>query len=298
MASGTTSHETLVIVLSTVLGIFGLALIGFAFLWALRNRRRHRLFNRGLTPIGDDEIETWKVSRAEKEEEAGAGSRYTTSMPPHHQHASKDSTSSAKIQYQSQKGGGAGSNRPSTDAALSTRSYMMGQQQHHSFSLDLPRAPEPAVFARAPNARTGLTDETVPGDAPFVAVVGSSSTVKRQPSRLHKKLPPSNTHSPKNLSRASSRTRAARSNSHPEYYWNNSNSNGGSNGSSVNSSSFHEPGEGHGHNHNQHAHARIYSSSSIPPQISADEKDVYVGLSAPPSRRGTMASEVIGQAIG
>ncbi|KAI0098661.1 hypothetical protein GGR51DRAFT_428565 [Nemania sp. FL0031] len=241
--NGTVSHDTLVIVLSTVFGIIGVVLIALVGLWFLRHRRRHRLFNRGLTPIGDDEIETWKVSRRE-EKEAEA---YRTQPG----HASKDSTSSAKIQYQK------GLNRPSTDAALSTRSFI-----NNSFSIDLPRAPEPAAFARAPNARTGLTDETVPGDDPFVPVL------KRQPSRLQK-LPPN---TPKNPSRASSRTRAARSNSQPE------------------------SGHGSAESSPRGGHSRIYSSSSIPPKISSSsEKEMLAGLSPPPSRR---RNDVIGQALG
>ncbi|KAI0867999.1 hypothetical protein GGS24DRAFT_507237 [Hypoxylon argillaceum] len=248
--NGTADHDTLVIVLSTVFSIIGVVLIVLLGHWYLRNRRRHVLFNRGLTPIGDDEIETWKVNRRE-EKEAEA---YRTAPS----HVSKDSTSSAKIQYQR------GVNRPSTDAALSTRSFI-----NNSFSIDLPRAPEPAAFARAPNARTGLTDETVPGDDPFVPVL------KRQPSRLQK-LPPN---TPKNLSRASSRTRLARSNSHPENWF-------GSTDSSPTGKDANARG----------GHSRIYSSSSIPPKMSSSsEKEVYGGLSPPPSRR---QQDVIGQALG
>ncbi|KAJ8123389.1 hypothetical protein ONZ43_g652 [Nemania bipapillata] len=248
--NGTSGHDTLVIVLSTVFGIIGVVLIALVGFWFLRNRRRHRLFNRGLTPIGDDEIETWKVNRREEKE--------SEAYRP--LHVSKDSTSSAKIQYQK------GVNRPSTDAALSTRSFI-----NNSFSIDLPRAPEPAAFARAPNARTGLTDETVPGDDPFVPVL------KRQPSRLQK-LPPN---TPKNLSRANSRTRLARSNSHPENWFSNS-----TDSSPTGSKESKTRG----------GHSRIYSSSSIPPKISSSsDKEIYGGLSPPPSRR---QDTVIGQALG
>ncbi|KAI1112836.1 hypothetical protein F5Y14DRAFT_244431 [Nemania sp. NC0429] len=254
--NGTVGHDTLVIVLSTVFGVIGVLLIVLGGLWFLRNRRRHRLFNRGLTPIDDDEIETWKVSRADDEKE-------TEQYRPQRSHASKDSTSSAKIQYQK------GMSRPSTDAAVSTRSFV-----NHSFSIDLPRAPEPAAFARAPNARTGLTDETVPGDEPFVP------QLKRQPSRLQK-LPPS---TPKNLSRANSRTRIVRSNSHPEN-WNNSSADSSPTGSKERS------GSGSGS-----THSRIYSSSFVPPPItsSASDKEMYLGLSPPPSRR----QNPIGHALG
>ncbi|KAI1425477.1 hypothetical protein F5Y12DRAFT_367946 [Xylaria sp. FL1777] len=248
--TGISSHEKLVIVLSTVLGFIGVGLIVTAALWYLRSRRRHKLFNRGLTPIGDDEIATWKVSRAEEKETEA----YTTRPS----HVSKDSTSSARIQYQNQKG----ASRPSTDAVgISPRSFIS-----NGFSMDLPRAPEAAAaFARAPNARTGLTDETVPGDEPFVP------QLKRQPSRLQKMHP---------ISRSSSRTRTVRSQSHPENWQ-----------SSTDSS----PTGSRDGNPRAAGHSRIYSSSSIPPRIStAADKEMFGGLSPPPSRRG----EVIGQALG
>jgi FtsZ-interacting cell division protein ZipA len=247
---GESSHDTLVIVLSTVFGIIGIVLIALLGLWCLRSRRKHILFNRGLTPIGDDEIATWKVSRAEEKEVERYRARPS--------HASKDSTNSARIQYQ--KG-----SRPSTDAVISPRSFI-----NNSYSLDLPRVPEPAAFARAPNARTGLTDETVPGDDPFVP------PLRRQPSRLQK-LPPN---TPKTLSRANSRTRASRSNSHPE---------------SVQSSADSSPTGSRDATHPRSTHARIYSSSSVPPQIFPSGYDeTYTGLSPPPSRR----QDIIGQAIG
>ncbi|KAI0442990.1 hypothetical protein F4803DRAFT_340571 [Xylaria telfairii] len=248
--NGTTDHDRLVIVLSTVLGAVGVVLIALAVFWFLRSRRRHRLFNRGLTPIGDDEIATWKVTRPhEKDSET---ERYTN-------HGSKDSTSSARIQYQK---GGAG--RPSTDVAATPRSFIQ-----NSFSLDLPRAPEAAAFARAPNARTGLTDETVPGDDPFVP------QLKRQPSRLQK-LPPN---TPKNLSRANSRTRTARSQSHPEN-WQSSADSSPTGAKDANS---------------RNGHSRLYSSSSIPPKMSSEDKELLAGLSAPPTPR---RYDMIGQALG
>jgi len=268
-ASDVTDHTKLIIVLSTVFGILGVVIIGILGHWFLRRLRRPSLFNRGLTPIGDDEIETWKGSRREeKETEAGYNSNATTRTG----HTSKDSTNSAKIQYQKPS-----ANRPSTDAVISPRSFI-GGGSYNSYSLDLPRAPEPAAFARAPNARSGLTDEMIPGDDPFV------QPLRRQASRLQK-IPPG---TPKSLSRGNSRTRASRSYSQPESVQSSSadSSPTGSRGAIVNSS--------------RNGHSRIYSSSSVPPQIAHTHThdDAYnTGLSPPPSRR-QHDQAVIGQALG
>lgn len=249
--NGTSGHDTLVIVLSIVFGIVGIVLITSLGLWY---RRRRMLFNRGITPIGDDEIATWKVSRAaEKEEE-----RYTTRPS----HVSRDSTGSAKIQYQKRS-------RPSTDAVVTPRSFI-----NNSLSMDLPRVPEPAAFARAPNARSGLTDETVPGDDPFVP------PLRRQPSRLQK-LPPN---TPKTVSRATSRTRGSRSNSTKSHYEN------------WQSSSTESSPTGSDDANQRSGHSRVYSSAAVPPRLSSSgDNEAYTGLSPPPSRR---QYDAVGQAIG
>ncbi|KAJ2978761.1 hypothetical protein NUW58_g7393 [Xylaria curta] len=111
--------------------------------------------------------------------------------------------------------------------------------------------------------------KTVPGDAPFVPLL-------KTPAPPASRSYPPNT--PKNLSRASSRTRATRSQSHPEN-WN----------SSADSSPT-----GPKDARSRGAHSRIYSSSSIPPQIgSSEDKEMMAGLSPPPRRH-----DAIGQAIG
>ncbi|GAP82983.1 hypothetical protein SAMD00023353_0105220 [Rosellinia necatrix] len=264
--SGALNHDTLVTVLSTVFAIVGVVLIAVVGIWFLQSRRRRRIFNRGLTPIGDEEIATWKVGRSDdKETEAYGGARPS--------HASKESTSSARIQYQ-KSGGGSGGARPSTDTAMAPRSFINGG----GFSMDLPRAPEAAAFARAPNARTGLTDEAIPGDDPFVP------PLKRQPSRLTK-LPPGLSRNP---SRSNSRARIARSQSHSEHWHRSAES---SPSGSRATSSYGVGGGGGG------GHSRIYSSSSIPPQLPGGDRDAYVGLSPPPSRR-QQQQEIIGQALG
>ncbi|KAI1825490.1 hypothetical protein F4861DRAFT_191989 [Xylaria intraflava] len=244
-------HDKLVIILTIIFGIVGISLIVFGALQCRRIQRRRGLFNRGLTPIGDDEIATWKVSRADQK---------TGGYPERPGHSSKDSTSSAKIQYQ--KGG----SRPSVDVAMSPRSFISGSN-NHGFSIDLPRVPEAAAFARAPNARAGLTDETIPGADPFVA------PLKRQPSRLQKSVPST----PKTLSRGNSRTRGSRSNSQPERW-----------ASSAESSPVGS------RDSTTRAHSRMYSFSSVPMHnYPGYDKEICTELSPPPSRRRDAAGKTL-----
>ncbi|KAI0391354.1 hypothetical protein F5Y17DRAFT_14980 [Xylariaceae sp. FL0594] len=263
-ATELTGRSKLIIVLSTVFGFLGVLILGMLVHWILRRLWKPTLFNRGLTPIGDDEIEAWRKGdrSEEKEMEAGYDRHHTTTRTGH---TSKDSTTSAKIQYQKP-----GVNRPSTEAVMTPRSFI-GGGGYHAYSLDLPRAPEPAAFALAPNARSGLTDEMVPGDDPFV------QPLRRQPSRLQKIAPGI----PKSSSRGNSQTRASRSYSQPD---------------SMQSSAESSPIASRGH-------VRVYSSSSVPPPIAhalnQDPQDdsFQTGLSPPPARRQYDLS-TIGQALG
>ncbi|KAI0110136.1 hypothetical protein F4814DRAFT_393389 [Daldinia grandis] len=183
--------STLTIVLSTVLSIAGVVLIAVAaYLCTGDRRRRLPMFNRGITPIGDDEIATWKSNRS-----AEKVNKFTT-RPTHSQNGST-STSTRRapslIQYQN-------GTRPSLEV-ISPRSFIGDKN-----SFDLPQIPG-AVLARAPNARFGLTDEAVPGDDPFLPAP------RRHPSRLHK-LPPN---SPAINSRKEPRSNSLRSFSEPSW---------------------------------------------------------------------------------
>ncbi|KAL7628052.1 hypothetical protein AAE478_002248 [Parahypoxylon ruwenzoriense] len=253
---GGSGSSTLTIVLSTVLSVMGVALIALAaYLCTGSRRRRIPMLKRGITPIGDDEIATWKSNKpAEKETD-----RYTT-RPSHSQNASiSTSTRRAPSLIQYQNGG-----RPSLEVT-SPRSFISSK-----YSFDLPQAPG-AVLARAPNARSGLTDDMVPGDDPFLP------SPRRQPSRLQK-LPPNspNMHSRTKESRSSSMRSFA------EAAWRDA---------AAETSSPRSSGD-RLHNHN-----RIYSSSSIPPppRISFGGDDQLTGLSPPPSRRN---DGTIGLAVG
>ncbi|KAI2611988.1 hypothetical protein GGR54DRAFT_338494 [Hypoxylon sp. NC1633] len=255
-SSGGTS--TLTIVLSTVLSVTGVILIAVAaYLCTGGRRKRLPMFKRGITPIGDDEIATWKSNRSAEKVD-----RYTT-RPSHSQNASTaTSTRRAPSLIQYQNGA-----RPSLEVA-SPRSFIGGGK--HSF--DLPQAPG-AVLARAPNARSGLTDDIIPGDDPFLP------SPKRHPSRLHK-LPP-------NSPSLHGRTKGSRSSSlrsFAEAAWRL--------GDAQETSSPRGSSDAYSRNHN-----RIYSSSSIPPppRLSFGDSEQLTGLSPPPSRRN---DSTIGLAVG
>ncbi|KAI5865115.1 hypothetical protein GGS23DRAFT_410371 [Durotheca rogersii] len=261
-STGTNSDEnggngsTLTIVLSTVLSVTGVVMVALAAYLCTGNRRRRiPMLNRGITPIGDDEIATWKLNKpAEKETD-----RYTR-RPSHSQNASiSTSTRRAPSLIQYQNGG-----RPSLEVT-SPRSFIGGKQ-----SFDLPQVPG-AVLARAPNARSGLTDEMVPGDDPFLP------SPKRHPSRLHK-LPPS---TPSMHTRAKG-SRSSSLKSSPEGGW-------------RDGVADISPARGSGDR--PRSHSRVYSSSSIPPppRMSFSENDQWTGLSPPPSRRN---DTIIGLAVG
>ncbi|KAI0379829.1 hypothetical protein F5Y04DRAFT_289845 [Hypomontagnella monticulosa] len=252
--------STVTIILSTVLSVTGVFLIAVvAYLCTGGRRKRLPVFNRGITPIGDDEIATWKSNRSAEK----VTDRYTT-RPTHSQNPSTASTRRAPsvIQY--------GGTRPSLEVPVtSPRSFISNK---HSF--DLPQPPV-AVLARAPNARSGLTDEAVPGDDPFLP------SPKRHPSRLHK-LPPGSPGA------AHGRTKGSRSSSmrsFSEAAWRDAQL---EISSSPRGSS----------DANTRSHHRIYSNSSIPPppRLSFGDNEQLTGLSPPPSRRNN--DSTIGLAVG
>lgn len=174
--------RTTVIILATVLSVFGCLAIGLMVWTCLRCRRRKRLFNRGITPIGDEEIETWKGhNRAEKgiETSVPQDSAPTPARPDSGRggHQQQDSISSVRkppsvIVYARQS-------EELSPRSPTTPYYFpkMSLDGKRSFDKDLPFTP---IQARAPNAREGLTDETIPGDDPYIA------SPRRHPSRLTK----------------------------------------------------------------------------------------------------------------
>ncbi len=169
------TSSTRVIILATVIPVVvGVVLV--VLLLRYRRKRNARLFNRGITPIADEEIESWKTDRNDEKElipEKTSRSHQERSSRPqssrhHKQHSSVSSLSkpASVIVYQN-----AGQGLPRTSGEQTPKSLL------HSRSMDLPTSP---ILARAPNARPGLTDEMIQGDDAFIP------QVKRQSSRLSK----------------------------------------------------------------------------------------------------------------
>jgi hypothetical protein len=148
-----TQHRDLVVILSVVLGVVGLLVIGAAILLVYRFRQGKSPFrNRGASPINDEEIQSWRQMGSE----------------PKHAHSNSDPRSIVTRQV-------------SIDSIALGQAPGWAPFQTQSAMVH-PNLP-PSALGRAPNARAGLTDETVPGAAPFV------KTVKRQNSRLSKAPP-------------------------------------------------------------------------------------------------------------
>ncbi|OAA64882.1 hypothetical protein ISF_04292 [Cordyceps fumosorosea ARSEF 2679] len=140
--------KNLTIILASVIPGVAFILLCAILLYQIQ-KRRARLFRRGITPIGEEEIQSWKVDKDDEQSE-------TLEQGPSHQRG--NSASSHKpasiIVYQNTTSG-----RVSED-----------QQPHptsppYRVSIDIPTTP---VVARAPNARPGLTDDTIPGDDAFI----------------------------------------------------------------------------------------------------------------------------------
>lgn len=243
-------NRTTVIVLSTVLSVVGVILVIGAALVCLRcRRRRSKLFRRGITPIDDDEIETWKSKRNEKELGDDAGPPGYGDNNGHVKHESVSSTrkSTSVIVYSNARRSEERSPRsPRTQFHYGKRSL---DGRKVSLDKELPQTP---IQARAPNAREGLTDDAVPGDDPFI------QGPKRQASRLSK-MPPNHPQQPRH---AHTRTRSSFSlrslGDHIRGY---------DSDVELTPRTSHDYHEYQGRRSNDR-HSRVFSSSSIPPRLS------------------------------
>ncbi|CAN8098808.1 unnamed protein product [Discula destructiva] len=181
--SDQSGNRTTVIILATVLSVVGCLMIA-GTVWAIMRcrRRRTKLFKRGITPIGDDEIESWKGRRTEKglDMDAGRPPRSPLAERPEDKgHQKSESTTSIRkppsvIVYARKSEEFSPMSATLPNYPFSKMSLDGGKR---SFDKSLPLTP---IQARAPNAREGLTDEAVPGDEPFVG------SPRRQGSRLSK----------------------------------------------------------------------------------------------------------------
>lgn len=186
-SSSPSSNRTLVITLSSVLSSVGLLLLlgAFFLLYRIKTRGgRKPLFARGISPIDDDEIATWKVPHSEKSALPGEDEETPNPSPP--QTAAAAPTTPSRTHTKSQ---------PSTSSLRKPPSavivYSNPHGQHHrrcssadsySYSYSPPNSggsttrkmsfdkilPQTPIQARAPNAIPGLTDESVPGAMPFL----------------------------------------------------------------------------------------------------------------------------------
>ncbi|KAG6018999.1 hypothetical protein E4U41_003449 [Claviceps citrina] len=172
------STQSLIIILTTTIPSAAFVVLTTVLCCRAR-RRRARFFARAITPIDDEEIESWKLDRR----------------------ASEKSCEDEYVQHQGSKMGSHGHHRPSTSVSsvqkpasviiyhnASPCSSSPSSEDGPVMTLTMPRkdskdsldCPSVPVLARAPNSRPGLTDETVQGEDAFI------SQPKRQTVRLSK----------------------------------------------------------------------------------------------------------------
>lgn len=257
-----TTRDLTIILATTIPSVLILACL-FALLCCRARRRRARMFKRGITPIDDDEIESWKLDR-ESEKRFTGGQR-----------------TSQRTSHRTTLSNGSVRKPPSVIVYTPTQYANRISDDHHSLSpspkfkrsIDLPTTP---MTARAPNARPGLTDETIQGDDAYI------SQAKRQPSRLAKHPPVSSRHH-----RAWSTRTAAVGDLHNQWYGlelDNQTPSRKSTETFTRARSLHSSSRG------------AFSSSPInpPPRISFDDDLLLGGLSPRPP----VHQSEIGRAIG
>lgn len=187
------SHRDVTIILATI--IPSILLIAAAVILCCRSQRRKaRLFRRGITPIDDEEIHSWKLGgqRSEKMSEHSESHVLQSSLENYRAHRPSGSLGSVQkpasvIIYQHPSHN---TSRVSQDQPLTSSSD----------SFELPPVP---VLARAPNSRPGLTDESVQGEDAFI------SLPRRSTMRLSKAPPSASRHVRSKSSRATMSPRDA-----------------------------------------------------------------------------------------
>ncbi|OHF01054.1 hypothetical protein CORC01_03621 [Colletotrichum orchidophilum] len=261
-SQGIESNRGLVIALSTVLSVLAVIIIIIGTIFFCHRYRRGRLpfSRRGNSPIDDEEIESWKACRTIE--------KCTTVVVDKHDSAGPIRKPASVIVYQNQN---QYQPRPSTDTTPPRSLYH--KRSMDKKSIEIPQTP---VLARAPNARVGLTDDTVEGDLAFLP------SPKRQNSRLSK-LP-----SPRRGRHRSSRSSASVGSLREHWYGYHTDTEL-SPRPSVDTY-FRMPSSAH----SDGKHQRVYSSPSHPPRLSLDEEYRMGGLSPRPFLR----QSEIGLAVG
>jgi hypothetical protein len=251
------------VVLATTIPILAIGIFALALCCSAR-KRRSSFLRRGVTPIDDEEIATWRIDRSDEKEliiETKGG------------HVANNSVSSIQkppsvIVYQqpTQNRGRLSEDRsPLSPLALNPPRSSMD-------------APASAVLARAPNSRPGLTDEAVQGDEAFIP------QAKRQSPRHPKPLPESPRHARGPSAWANPSTRD------PYLQGRNSHQQPSSRRSADTFTRKLTP------YHPAHpAHKRVYSSSSPPtPRLSTDEDVLFSGLAPRPVLRKSDVGRALG----
>ncbi|QBZ55425.1 hypothetical protein PoMZ_00322 [Pyricularia oryzae] len=205
-AAAATNQRAVTITVASIISAAGVLFIIAGFLLYRRyKQRRPPFFHRGITPIDDEEIESWKISREIRDEEKSGGafeketgleaSGANGNGTQGHTRGAESTSSlkkvpSAVIVYQSTPAQqsqpfASGAGRQSEEfsprsihSPLRISKYgAYGSGGRVSIDRDYPQTP---IQARAPNAREGLTDESVPGDVPYLP------QTRRHPSRISK----------------------------------------------------------------------------------------------------------------
>ena len=190
--------QVIIIVLATVVPVTAITAVGCFFWRRSRQRRRFLFMKRGITPIDDEEIESWKRDKSHEKAQIIEAANEAANRE------ARDLEQQQLEYRQRQKSTSFSSIRKPPSVIIYDRPHPRVSEElsprsiHHKRSIDVPPTP---VLARAPNSRPGLTDEAVQGEEAFIP------PIKRQPSRLAK-LPPSR-HSRTRSSRSSTMSTAS-----------------------------------------------------------------------------------------
>lgn len=165
------NHKTLTIaIVCAVVGAILLALILLGICCCLMRRRRKQRKNRAVTPLADDEINSWRTEKPQNPGRTYIPSQYGR-IPSNEHERMPGYEREPMIPPMAAGGRGAA---PATET-------------HPAYHPENPFVPIPPSPRRsAPNSRNGLTDGTVPGDPAYVGMAGDPDKQRfRSRSRSH-----------------------------------------------------------------------------------------------------------------